>query len=66
VTINNVQGTGAPQWVSLYYANGDSSWRNVTVSGGHIPFLCFLQSEARLILRYAPGLVSQQRPDGVR
>ncbi|KAK0208893.1 galactan 1,3-beta-galactosidase [Desarmillaria ectypa] len=32
VTINNVQGTGSPQWISLYYANGDSSWRNVTVS----------------------------------
>ncbi|EIN13160.1 galactan 1,3-beta-galactosidase [Punctularia strigosozonata HHB-11173 SS5] len=32
VTINDVQGTGSPQWVSLYYANGDSSWRNVTVS----------------------------------
>ncbi|SJL06338.1 uncharacterized protein ARMOST_09674 [Armillaria ostoyae] len=43
VTINNVQGTGSPQWISLYYANGavfpmcgvitnvsigDSSWRN--------------------------------------
>ncbi|THH21295.1 hypothetical protein EW146_g239 [Bondarzewia mesenterica] len=32
VTINNVQGTGAAQWVALYYANGDSTWRNVTVS----------------------------------
>ncbi|ETW82990.1 glycoside hydrolase family 43 protein, partial [Heterobasidion irregulare TC 32-1] len=32
VTLNNVQGTGAAQWVALYYANGDSSWRNTTVS----------------------------------
>ncbi|KAF9569839.1 galactan 1,3-beta-galactosidase [Agrocybe pediades] len=32
VTINNVQGIGAAQWVSLYYANGDSTWRNTTVS----------------------------------
>ncbi|ESK88955.1 glycosyl hydrolase family 43 protein [Moniliophthora roreri MCA 2997] len=34
LTINNVQGTGnsAGQWVALYYANGDSSWRNTTVS----------------------------------
>ncbi|PPR00261.1 hypothetical protein CVT24_005009 [Panaeolus cyanescens] len=32
VTINNVQGIGQAQWVSLYYANGDSSWRNTTVS----------------------------------
>ncbi|PPQ67384.1 hypothetical protein CVT25_005963 [Psilocybe cyanescens] len=31
VTIN-VQGIGASQWVSLYYANGDSTWRNTTVS----------------------------------
>ncbi|KAJ6626911.1 galactan 1,3-beta-galactosidase [Mycena sp. CBHHK59/15] len=27
-----VQGIGAAQWVSLYYANGDSTWRNTTVS----------------------------------
>jgi len=32
VTINNVQGIGAAQWVALYFANGDSSWRNTTVS----------------------------------
>ncbi|KAF7437222.1 hypothetical protein PC9H_004058 [Pleurotus ostreatus] len=32
ITINNVQGIGANQWVALYYANGDSSWRNTTVS----------------------------------
>ncbi|KAF7985409.1 hypothetical protein HWV62_5113 [Athelia sp. TMB] len=32
VTISNVQGNGAGQWVSLYYANGDSSFRNTTVS----------------------------------
>ncbi|KAF9258587.1 galactan 1,3-beta-galactosidase [Marasmius fiardii PR-910] len=32
VTINNVQGNGAGQWVALYYANGDSVWRNTTVS----------------------------------
>jgi len=31
VTIN-VQGVGAAQWISLYYANGDSTWRNTTVS----------------------------------
>ncbi|KAJ7293808.1 galactan 1,3-beta-galactosidase [Mycena rebaudengoi] len=31
VTIT-VQGIGAAQWVSLYYANGDSTWRNTTVS----------------------------------
>ena len=31
VTINNVQGIGANQWVALYYANGDSTWRNTTV-----------------------------------
>ncbi|KDQ54900.1 carbohydrate-binding module family 35 protein [Jaapia argillacea MUCL 33604] len=32
VTLSNVQGNGKDQWVSLYYANGDSTWRNVTVS----------------------------------
>ncbi|GLB36530.1 putative glycosyl hydrolases family 43 [Lyophyllum shimeji] len=32
VTINNVQGNGGAQWVALYYANGDSTWRNTTVS----------------------------------
>ncbi|KAJ7356804.1 galactan 1,3-beta-galactosidase [Mycena albidolilacea] len=31
VTIT-VQGIGAAQWVSLYYANGDSTWRSTTVS----------------------------------
>lgn len=31
LTINNVQGNGAGQWVSLYYANGDSTYRNTTV-----------------------------------
>ncbi|KDR85274.1 hypothetical protein GALMADRAFT_131985 [Galerina marginata CBS 339.88] len=31
VTIN-VQGVGVAQWVSLRYANGDSIWRNTTVS----------------------------------
>ncbi|KAJ7225997.1 galactan 1,3-beta-galactosidase [Mycena pura] len=31
VTIT-VQGIGAAQWVSLYIANGDSTWRNTTVS----------------------------------
>ncbi|KAL5495549.1 hypothetical protein ACEPAI_1012 [Sanghuangporus weigelae] len=32
VTINNVQGNGQEQWIALYYANGDSTWRNTTVS----------------------------------
>ncbi|KAF8887802.1 galactan 1,3-beta-galactosidase [Infundibulicybe gibba] len=32
ITINNVQGTGQAQWVSLYYANADATWRNTTVS----------------------------------
>ncbi|KAF5356070.1 hypothetical protein D9756_004010 [Leucocoprinus leucothites] len=32
LTINNVQGAGRDQWVALYYANGDSAWRNTTVS----------------------------------
>ncbi|CAL1704335.1 unnamed protein product [Somion occarium] len=32
VTINNVQSNGGAHWVALYYANGDSTWRNVTVS----------------------------------
>ncbi|KAI0807147.1 galactan 1,3-beta-galactosidase [Fomes fomentarius] len=27
-----VQGRGTAQWVALYFANGDSSWRNTTVS----------------------------------
>jgi hypothetical protein len=32
VTLNNIQGNGqGGQWVSLYYANGDSSYRNCTV-----------------------------------
>ena len=31
VTINNVQGTGGAHWVALYFANGDSTYRNVTV-----------------------------------
>ncbi|KZV96920.1 Arabinanase/levansucrase/invertase [Exidia glandulosa HHB12029] len=38
ITISNVQGTGASggQWVSVYFANGDSSYRNttITVNGG--------------------------------
>ncbi|EJD54262.1 galactan 1,3-beta-galactosidase [Auricularia subglabra TFB-10046 SS5] len=38
VTISNVQGTGVSggQWVSVYFANGDSSYRNmtITVNGG--------------------------------
>ncbi|KAF5337173.1 hypothetical protein D9611_003438 [Ephemerocybe angulata] len=32
VTITNVQGIGADQWISLYYANADSGWRNTTIS----------------------------------
>ncbi|KAF8588417.1 carbohydrate-binding module family 35 protein [Ramaria rubella] len=32
LTLNNVQGNGAGQWVSLYAANGDSTWRNMTIS----------------------------------
>ncbi|KAI0058642.1 Arabinanase/levansucrase/invertase [Artomyces pyxidatus] len=38
VTLNNVQGLGKSQWVALYYANGDSTWRNTTISvnGGSI------------------------------
>ncbi|KAI5830107.1 glycoside hydrolase family 43 and carbohydrate-binding module family 35 protein [Schizophyllum commune Tattone D] len=32
VTFENVEGTGKPQWVSIYYANGDSSYRTVSVS----------------------------------
>lgn len=32
VTINNVQSNGGDHWVALYFANGDSSYRNVTVS----------------------------------
>jgi hypothetical protein len=31
LTLNNVQGVGRAQWVSVYYANGDSSYRNITV-----------------------------------
>jgi len=27
-----IDGIGAEQWVSLYYANADGSWRNTTVS----------------------------------
>ncbi|EPT03669.1 hypothetical protein FOMPIDRAFT_49235 [Fomitopsis schrenkii] len=48
-----ITGIGADQWLALYYANGDSTWRNVTVSvnggasvvvdqpntgGGHVVF----------------------------
>ncbi|TFK30708.1 galactan 1,3-beta-galactosidase [Coprinopsis marcescibilis] len=32
VTINNVQGLGRDQWISLHYANADSGWRTTTVS----------------------------------
>jgi len=32
VTINNVAGNGQGQWVALYFANGDSTYRNTTVS----------------------------------
>ncbi|KZS90282.1 Arabinanase/levansucrase/invertase [Sistotremastrum niveocremeum HHB9708] len=32
VQIKNVQGNGKGQWVAVYYANGDSTYRNVTVS----------------------------------
>ncbi|KIK70399.1 carbohydrate-binding module family 35 protein [Collybiopsis luxurians FD-317 M1] len=32
LTLNNIIGIGQAQWVALYYANGDSTWRNTTVS----------------------------------
>ncbi|KAI0705850.1 glycosyl hydrolase [Cytidiella melzeri] len=32
VTLNNVHGTGGSHWIALYFANGDSTYRNVTVS----------------------------------
>jgi len=32
VTVNNVQGNGAGQWVAVYAANGDSSYRNMTIT----------------------------------
>ncbi|GJE90871.1 galactan 1,3-beta-galactosidase [Phanerochaete sordida] len=32
VTINNIQSSGGSHWVALYFANGDSTYRNVTVS----------------------------------
>ncbi|PFH54728.1 carbohydrate-binding module family 35 protein [Amanita thiersii Skay4041] len=32
LTMNNIQGIGTSQWVSLYFANGDSTWRTTTVS----------------------------------
>lgn len=32
VTLNNVQGTGRAQWIAVYHANGDSTWRNMTIS----------------------------------
>ncbi|KAJ3808004.1 Arabinanase/levansucrase/invertase [Lentinula lateritia] len=32
LTLNNVLGIGEAQWISLYYANGDSTWRNTTLS----------------------------------
>jgi len=32
LTLNNVQGNGAGQWVSLYAANGDATWRTMTIS----------------------------------
>jgi len=65
VTIT-VQGMGAAQWVSLYYANGDSTWRNTTVSvnggpsilvdqpntgGGHV----ILSIPVNLTLRNGPN-----------
>ncbi len=32
MTISNVQSSaGGAHWVALYYANGDATWRNVTV-----------------------------------
>ena len=34
LTISNVQGNGRGQWVSLYIANGDSSFRNTTIRYG--------------------------------
>ena len=37
VTLNNVQGTGGTHWVALYFANGDSTYRNVTVRSVPIP-----------------------------
>ena len=37
VTINNIQSNGGAHWVALYYANGDSTWRNVTVRSVEIP-----------------------------
>ena len=39
VTLQNVQGDGREHWVALYYANGDSTWRNVTVRSAGNPFL---------------------------
>ncbi|TRM65646.1 glycoside hydrolase family 43 and carbohydrate-binding module family 35 protein [Schizophyllum amplum] len=32
VIFEDVEGTGAAQWVSIYYANGDSDYRTLTVS----------------------------------
>ncbi|KAL1749134.1 glycoside hydrolase family 43 and carbohydrate-binding module family 35 protein [Schizophyllum fasciatum] len=32
VTFENVEGTGKAQWVSIYYANGNSDYRTVSVS----------------------------------
>jgi len=32
LTMKNIEGIGADQWVALYYANGDSTYRNTTIS----------------------------------
>ncbi|THH33891.1 hypothetical protein EUX98_g297 [Antrodiella citrinella] len=37
VTLHNVQGNGEQYWIALYYANGDSTWRNVTMSVNNAP-----------------------------
>jgi len=32
LTLDNIEGIGEAQWISLRYANGDSTWRNTTLS----------------------------------
>lgn len=54
VTINNVQSNGGNHWVALYFANGDSSYRNVTVRS--VSALCrlFVAFSDRLLFCFCP------------
>lgn len=47
VTIHNIAGSGKEHWVSLYYANPDWSWREITVSANGGPMQTIEQPDTQ-------------------